>query len=88
MTLGRRSAGGKWNPAKLTASYDQIPNKEAPLWNPHSRVIYWWTSTQPSADEALMVAYDGNVWRRKTTTKADYFAFRAVREKDLATRLN
>jgi hypothetical protein len=54
------------------------PDKEAPLWNPFSQVIYWWTATDDSRGHNLRVTYNGSVLAvQKSLT--GYTAFRAVR---------
>jgi hypothetical protein len=57
-----RNAGGVLDPnARMKASYQTQPDKETPLWNPHSPVIYWWTGTELNDDRALRVTYNGFV---------------------------
>ena len=41
-----QNAGGVWDAQSALASYRIKPDKETPLWNPHSMVIYWWTGTE------------------------------------------
>lgn len=61
-----------WQPCRVE------PDKEAPLWDPFSQVIYWWTATDNEKGENLRVAYNGYVLPvRKTPT--GYTGFRAVR---------
>jgi hypothetical protein len=70
---------GVWNPETAKALYEIKPDKESPLWNIHSQVIYWWTGTEIDEEKAYMIAYDGNVWPRKKQFRASNFAFRAVK---------
>lgn len=35
------NSGGIWDAETLEASYERAPDKESPLWNIHSQVIYW-----------------------------------------------
>ncbi len=37
------------------------PDKEAPLWDAYSPVIYWWTSTENTRGKDLRVSYNGYV---------------------------
>lgn len=41
------------------------PDKESPLWNVQSRVIYWWTVTEVDDERAYTIVYDGKVWQRR-----------------------
>jgi len=63
-----------------TATYEMRPDKESPLWNTRSKVIYWWTATEVDEQRAYMIVYDGKVWPRSKRFAPAYFAFRAVRE--------
>jgi hypothetical protein len=40
-----QNSGGVWEAEGAEATYKTSPDKESPLWNPHSQVIYWWTAT-------------------------------------------
>lgn len=80
MNLHGRNAQGSWDPVTGSASYRLPPDKEGPLWNPRSKVIYWWTATEDGADNALIMVYDGKLWPRAKRTNAAYLAFRAVRD--------
>ncbi len=57
---------------------DVTPDKEGPLWNVYSPVIYWWTSSYDPQGGDLRVSYNGYVL--PTGGRADYTAFRAVRD--------
>ncbi|MCA9924985.1 MAG: hypothetical protein KC421_21570, partial [Anaerolineales bacterium] len=46
------------------AVYKTKPDKESPLWNIYSQVIYWWTATEEDEAHAYIIAYDGQVWPR------------------------
>lgn len=82
MTRHGRNAGGSWNGELKEASYITEPDKETPLWNPQSSVIYWWTATESDAERAYYIVYNGNISTRKKTYRSGegYQAFRAVRE--------
>ena len=77
--LHGKNSGGKWDATDATASYRQRPDKESPLWDPHSQVVYWWTATEANDEQAYMIVYDGKVWPRPKTMGAGYLAFRAVK---------
>jgi hypothetical protein len=47
-----RNSGGVWDAETGKAAYNMIPDKESPLWNVHSQVIYWWTATEIDAERA------------------------------------
>lgn len=75
-----RNAGGLLDPnAPMKASYQTQPDKETPLWNPHSMVIYWWTSTELNGSRALQVSYNGWVNELPKTVREGYLSYRCVR---------
>lgn len=59
------NSGGVWNAQTKTATYKVRPDKETPLWNVYSQVIYWWTATEVSEKYAYIIVYDGKVWPRR-----------------------
>ena len=61
------------------ASYDMPPDKESPLWNVHSQVIYWWTGTQVNEEKAYIIVYTGEVWPRPKQYAPAYLGFRCVK---------
>lgn len=71
---------GTWEPSDATASYETTPDKESPLWNVHSQVIYWWTATEAEEEQAYIIVYDGEVWPRSKDFGPAYLGFRCVRE--------
>jgi hypothetical protein len=74
------NAEGIWDMKEKRAYYKIQPDKESPLWNVHLKTIYWWTSTEADESKAYIVVYDGGIWPRTKTLKADYLNFRAVKE--------
>jgi len=74
-----RHAGGTWDAAAGKARFEVRPDKESPLWDVHSPVIYWWTATEAGPGRALRVCYNGDV--RALPKKARYgcLGFRAVK---------
>jgi hypothetical protein len=81
MTWRGANAGGVWHAAAGTASFDRMPDKEAPLWDPFSQVIYWWTSDEVDAAHAYRVVYNGLVTPLVKTIKPAYLSCRCVRER-------
>jgi len=73
-------AGGIWDPVKEKAEYRLTPDKETPLWDPHSKVIYYWTDTMVSRDDAYIIVYNGGVFSRGIQDEPDYLSFRAVKD--------
>jgi len=75
-----QNSGGTWNAATGQASYERTPDKESPLWNIHSQVIYWWTATEIDEDHAYIIAYDGKVWPRSKQFGPAYLGYRCVKK--------
>jgi len=73
-------AGGVWNPVARTATYQHTPDKEPPLWNPYSQIIYSWTSTSVDDRTAYYISYNGHVIPAQKRFGWGYLGFRAVRE--------
>jgi hypothetical protein len=74
------NAGGTWDSVTRRPSYIRPPDKESPLWNVHSPVIYWWTSDQLTDSTAYRVVYNGMVSALPKKLRVGYLGFRAVRE--------
>ena len=55
MALHGQNSGGVWDGESHEASYQTTPDKESPLWNVHSQVIYWWTDTEVDEDRAFII---------------------------------
>lgn len=77
---------GQYDPETQTASYQVSPDKETPIWNPHSQVIYMWTATETNHETALMIAYDGKIWPRPKASNWGYLGFRAVRKESYSEK--
>ena len=75
-----QGCGGTWVADGRIASYERMPDKESPLWDVHSQVIYWWTATEVNDRDALIIAYDGKVWSRTKSSHYGYLGFRAVKD--------
>ena len=74
-----RNSGGVWDPEAAEAAYATTPDKESPLWNIYSQVIYWWTATESDEDHAYIIVYDGKVWVRSKQLSQDYLGYRCVK---------
>ena len=74
------NSNGIWDESAREARYEAKPDKEMPLWDIHSPVIYWWTATEIDDNTVFMIEYDGQVWPRKKLTTQTYFGFRCVRD--------
>lgn len=72
--------------SKGEPKYEVDPDKETPLWNPNSKVIYWWTKTEIDKNNAFIIVYDGKIWKRRKSFGPNYLGFRAVKE--IATASN
>jgi hypothetical protein len=79
MALHGQNSGGVWDAAAAKATYEKAPDKESPLWNVHSQVIYWWTATEADAEHAYIIVYDGKVWPRTKEFGPAYLGFRCVK---------
>lgn len=73
------NSGGVWDAQNSRASYRIAPDKESPLWNVHSQVIYWWTATEIDIESADIIVYDGKVWARRKQIHPTYLGFRCVK---------
>lgn len=82
MTLHGENAGGTWDSENEKAVYDKTPDKETPLWDVHSKVIYYWTSEDSASDErfAYIIVYHGGVFQKMKTNGQSYLSFRAVKD--------
>ena len=74
------NSGGVWDEQSKTAVYLTRPDKESPLWNIHSQVIYWWTATEIDAETAYIIVYDGKVWARRKRFAPGTLGYRCVRK--------
>ena len=74
-----QNSGGVWDAENDKATYETTPDKESPLWNVHSQVIYWWTATEVDQDHAYVIVYDGKVWSRSKEWGPAYVGFRCVK---------
>lgn len=77
------TCGGSWDDKLRLAHFGRcVPDKEGPLWDRFSKVIYWWTATVPDEKSAYRVAYNGHVLAVPRSVSWGYLGFRAVRVVD------
>ena len=74
-----RNSGGVWDPKTAEVVYKSKPDKESPLWNIHSQVIYWWTATEIDEEHAYIIVDDGKVWPRSKQFGPAYLGYRCVK---------
>jgi len=74
-----QNSGGEWNTETGEATYEITPDKESPLWNIHSQVIYWWMATEVNEEKAYIIVYDGKVWPRAKDFRPAYLGYRCVK---------
>ena len=79
MALHGQNSGGVWDAEAAQAAYKTTPDKESPLWNTHSQVIYWWTATSIDDTHAYIIVYDGKVWPRPKQFSPAYLGYRCVK---------
>lgn len=79
LTRHGKNAGGEWDEARRQATFRIRPDKESPLWNPDTPIIYWWTATEVDPGHVYRVAYNGYVLIVPRTLSMGSCAFRAVR---------
>jgi len=73
------NCGGVWNPIRAQAQYATKPDKESPLWNPYSPIVYWWTSSESSRSQAYSIDFNGKIYNRNKESNLGSQGFRAVR---------
>ena len=84
MAIHGENAMGVWLAEEEKAVYDKRPDKETPLWDVNSKVIYYWTRDTSIKDEkqAYIITYHGGVYDKNKTNHQNYQSFRAVKEAD------
>ena len=78
MSRHGQNSSGMWDKESGEAIYKTTPDKESPLWNIHSQVIYWWTTTDVDEEHAYIIVYDGKAWSRVKTISLAYLGYRCV----------
>ncbi|MBW2975117.1 DUF1566 domain-containing protein [Candidatus Woesearchaeota archaeon] len=79
LTRKDKNAGGTINP-QGKPEYRIQPDKETPLWDPNSKIIYYWTSEEKDKNYSFMVSYNGQLLWRSKTSGAGYHGYRCVKE--------
>jgi len=74
------NAGCAWNGAVGRSPCEVRPDKETPLWDPQSRVIYYWTADEADGGRAYFVVYHGAVGMVPKFTAMGSRGYRCVRE--------
>lgn len=78
LTKNNTNAKGHIDNSGIT-QYQTKPDKETPLWNPNSQIIYYWTSDSANEETAYLVAYNGIILQRNKNSAADYQGYRCVK---------
>jgi hypothetical protein len=78
LTLHGENAGGVWDASRGRASFRVTPDKESPLWDKYSMVIYWWTATEADTERAYRISYQGGVNVTRKAAGPSYYGFRCV----------
>ncbi len=81
MMLHGENCSGVWDADGEKAAYEITPDKESPLWDVHSNIIYYWTAdtSLTNEEQAYIVVYDGGVFARYKISSYGYLSFRAVK---------
>ena len=74
------NAGCAWEGDEGRPPCEVRPDKETPLWDPQSRVIYYWTANEADAGGAYFVVYHGAVGVVSKFTAMGSRGYRCVRE--------
>jgi hypothetical protein len=74
-----KNCGGTLDSETNKPLYEVKPDKESPLWDIYSPIIYYWTATEIDSLNAYIVVYDGGVFSRNKSRNPDYLGFRAVK---------
>lgn len=80
LTRGNQNAGGTWDPVRNQPDYERKPDKESPLWDPYSPLIYLWTSEEADERRAWIVVYHGGIYAKRKKLASPSIGFRAVRK--------
>jgi hypothetical protein len=79
MALHGENSRGVWDEKNAKAVYEKRPDKEFPLWDIYSQVIYWWTATEVDQKSAFIIVYDGKIWPRAKQLDMEYLGYRCVK---------
>lgn len=73
------NAGASWGASSQRAEYETLSDKEPPLWNHHSEVIYWWSSDEADDKLAWSITYAATLVPRSKESRMGTLGFRLVR---------
>jgi hypothetical protein len=76
-------AGCTWDGTARRAVCAVRPDKETPLWDPQSRVVYYWTSDEADQGNAHFVVYHGAVVATPKYAALGSRGYRCVRSEEL-----
>ena len=80
-TRGGENAGGSWDAENEIATYENTPDKETPIWDSYSEVIYYWTSDMTDRENyAYIIDYKGGVFEKNMLYSPAYRTFRCVKD--------
>jgi len=81
------NAGGRFDEVKRKAFYEKTPDKETPLWDPGSEVVYYWTSelSRESENQAYIITYDGGVFDKDIRFGPNTQSFRCIKSYNEST---
>jgi hypothetical protein len=79
MSFRGRNSNGRWDPETRRATFRVQPDKEAPLWDPFSPVVYLWTSDDADTGRAYFVNFEGGVFPRRKEFFPTYQGYRCVK---------
>ena len=80
LTKDGKNCEGTWNPKTGKPHYKIRPDKENPLWDRYTTVIYWWTSTEKDEKKIYRISYNGYVLAVPKKSYRPHTGFRAVKE--------
>jgi hypothetical protein len=77
LTYRSENAGGSWD-GRGAPQFRVMPEKESPLWDRYSLVVYWWTATEVDATRAWRLSYNGHIMETVKSARPAYYGFRCV----------
>ena len=82
MMLHGENSEGVWSESEKIAYYNKTPDKESPLWDVHSKVIYYWTqdTSDSNGEQAYIIVYHGGIYDKDKSGAQNYLSFRAVKD--------
>ncbi|MBI9048037.1 MAG: hypothetical protein JEZ00_01340 [Anaerolineaceae bacterium] len=80
-TRDGENAGGTWDAENETANYLNTPDKESPIWDSYSEIIYYWTGEWVPDREnyAYIIDYKGGIFKKNMLYSPAYQTFRCVK---------